>query len=74
MNAENFVIDNCSEGKVVEDFCAVAPNVDRAVLSETFVVESVHLSDLTGLMVASDQCDAFGVSHFKGKEEQESLN
>ena len=74
MDAENFVIDNSSEGQVVKHFCAVAPDVDGAVLAEALVVEAVDLSDLTGLVVTSDQSDAFWVAHFKSEQEQESLD
>lgn len=74
MDAENFVVNDGSEGKVVEDFGAVAPDVDRAVFAEALVVESVDLSDLTRLVIASDQSDTFRVTNFQGEQKKERLD
>ena len=74
MDAENFVVNDGSEGKVVEDFGAVAPDVDRAVFAEALVVESVDLSDLTRLVIASDQSDTLRVTNFQGEQKKERLD
>ena len=65
MDAENFVVDDGGEGQVVEDFGAVAPDVDRAVFAEALVVESVDLRDLAGLVVPSKNGYALAVSNLK---------
>ena len=69
MDAEYFVVDNGSEGKVIEDLCAVAPDIDTSILSEAFIVETINLRDLTRFMVSTDQSDALWISDLKGEQE-----
>lgn len=54
MYAEYLVVNDGSKGKVVENLCAVAPHVHTTVLAQAFIVETVHLSDLTTLVVTSN--------------------
>ena len=74
MNAENFVINNCGQRKVVEDLSAVAPDVDRTVLAKAFIIEAINLGNLTGLVVTANQRDSLRVADLQGKKEQEGLN
>lgn len=62
MHAEDVLVDDGGQAQVVEDLCAVSPDVDAAVLPEALVVEPVHLRDLPALVVAADQRDAFWVA------------
>ena len=48
-------VDDGGQAEVVKDLSAISPDRDAAVLPETLVVKSVHLSDLTGLVVPTDQ-------------------
>ena len=54
MEAEDGVIHDSSEGEVVEQLSEVHPDIGVSVLSEAFIVEAVHLSDLTDFMVTSE--------------------
>jgi hypothetical protein len=63
MDTEDLIIDDGSEGKIVEDLCTVSPHVDRTVLSQALVVKAVDLGDLPRLVVASDEGDPLWVSH-----------
>lgn len=74
MNAKDFVVDDSREWNVVEDLGAVLPHADRAVLSETLVVEAVHLGDLPRLVIATYERDAIRVAHFERQQEQERLD
>lgn len=74
MNTENFVVDNGGEGQVVKDVGAVSPHIDRAILSEALVIESIHLSDLSTLVISSDKSNSLWVSDLEGQEEEECLN
>ena len=65
MNTEDLIVDHSCQRQVVENFCAIAPNIYRAVLSEAFIIETVNLCDLSALMISSDKCDPFWVSHLK---------
>ena len=53
MNAEDTIFDDCSDREIVEQVCEELPNRGRAVLSLTLRIETIHLSDLSCLMVAS---------------------
>ena len=61
MYAEDPRVDNGCERQVIKDFCAVAPDVYATILSEALIVKTVHLGDLTRLVIASNQSDALGV-------------
>ena len=54
-------VDDGGQAEVVEDLSAVPPDCDATVLPQTLVVKSVHLSDLTGLVVPTDQGYPIGV-------------
>lgn len=74
VKAEDLVVDESSEGEVVEEVCKVLPHVGIAVLAKTFVVESVNLGDLTRLVISSEDGDALGIADFEGNEEGDGLH
>lgn len=45
MNTEDLVVDNGSDGEVVEDLCKGTPDVERTVLTDALIVEAVDLCD-----------------------------
>jgi len=47
MDTEDLVIYQRSKCEVVKDFCAVTPDVDRAVFPKALVIEPIYLSDLS---------------------------
>ena len=55
-------IDDCGEAEIVEYFCAISPDSDAAILPQALIVKTINLGNLPGLMVASDQSDAIGIS------------
>lgn len=63
MDAEQLIVNERRQAKIVKDLCAVLPNVLRAVLFHTLVIEAVDLGDLSALMVAADQRHAMRVSY-----------
>ena len=62
MHTENFVFDNCSQAQVIKDFCAISPNIKRAIFSETFIIEPINLSNLSTFVVSSDESDSIRIS------------
>ena len=48
--------------KLILTYGEILPDVGVSVFSETLVVESVHLSDLAGLVIAAQYRDAFAVA------------
>jgi hypothetical protein len=74
VEAEDLVVDKGSEGEVVEKVGEVFPYIRVAVLSKALVVEAIDLSDLAGFVVATEDCDALGVSNFESNEQSDCLN
>eukprot|EP00345_Euplotes_harpa_P009278 CAMPEP_0168340200 /NCGR_PEP_ID=MMETSP0213-20121227/13919_1 /TAXON_ID=151035 /ORGANISM="Euplotes harpa, Strain FSP1.4" /LENGTH=54 /DNA_ID=CAMNT_0008346385 /DNA_START=467 /DNA_END=631 /DNA_ORIENTATION=- len=54
MNAEDLFVNDRGKRQVVENVGAVSPDVNRAVFSESLVVESIYLGNLPTLVVASN--------------------
>jgi len=63
MEAEDGVVDDGSEGEVVEQLSEVHPDIGVSVLSEALIVEAVHLGDLTDFMVTSEDSQAVLEAH-----------
>lgn len=74
MHAEDFIIDDCCQSQVVEDGGAISPHVGRSVLAQALVVETVHLRDLSALMVAADQSNSLRVPYLEGEQQQKGLD
>lgn len=65
VHAEYLSVYDSRQAQVVKDLGAVAPHSHRAVFAQAFVIESVDLCDLPGLVVASYQSDAVRVTDLK---------
>lgn len=74
VHGEYLVFDDGREREIIEYLRAIPPNIDAPVLSQTFVVKSVHLRDLTGFVIAADEGDPIGIPHFQCQEEQEGFD
>ena len=61
-----------SERQVVKQICEVLPNIGVAILPETFVVEAVHLCDLSRLMVSTQDGDSLLKTHLVGWGKKDS--
>lgn len=53
MNAEDRVLDNSAEGKLVKNLGHTLPDGGAAVLFDALVVAAVHLCDLAAFVVAA---------------------
>lgn len=73
VKAEDLVLDEGGEGKVVKKVGEIFPDVGVAVLAQTLVVEPVDLGDLAGLVVATKDGDTLRVTDFEADEECDSL-
>lgn len=74
VEAEDLVVDESGERKVVEKIGEVFPHVRISVLSEAFIVEAVHLGDLTRLVVATKDGNPLWVSDFQGHKKGHCLD
>lgn len=62
MDAKDFAIDDSTEDEEIEDLTACFPHRGIAVLLLALFIETVDLCDLTGLVIAADECDTIRVS------------
>lgn len=74
MEAENLILDDSSERQVIEELGELLPNVCVAILSQTFIIETIHLCDLSALVIASEDGDSILITHLKGDEKSHRLN
>lgn len=74
MQTEDLIVDQCGEWEVVKEICEIFPHVRVPVLSQAFVIEAIHLGNLSRLMIAAQDCDALRVSDFEGNEEGDCLD
>lgn len=74
MNAEDLIIDNSCKWEEVKYFSTILPHIEAAVLTETFIVESVNLCYLAGLMISTQKCDSSLIADFQSEKENEGLH
>lgn len=74
VQTEDLVVDQCCEREVIEKICEELPHICVSVLAQALVVESIHLSDLTRLVISAENGDSIAVSQLEGDEESYCLN
>jgi len=73
MHTKYLIIDQSSQGQVIEYLSTVFPDIQRTVFPETLVVEAVDLGDLPAFVVASQEGDSRLIAYFEGEQEDEGL-
>jgi len=58
VEAENLILDHSCQGQVIKEFCELFPDVCVAVLSQALIIKSIHLCDLSALVVASENSES----------------
>ena len=71
MYAEHLSIYDGTQTHVIENFGAVAPYVNRTILTKALVVKAINLCYLSTLMVSTDQSNTVRVSYLQRKQEQQ---
>ena len=74
MDTENFAFYLSTDAKVVENFAAVFPGIQVAILANNFVVETVGLGDSARLVVTSEKGDTSRILQFQAHQKLEGLN
>lgn len=74
METEDLVLDNSREWEVIEEFGELLPYVGVTVLSQAFIIESVHLSDLSAFVVSSKDSKSILKADLESDEESNSLD
>lgn len=74
VKTEDLVVDERGKRQEVEQVCEVLPDVGVAVFAQALVVEAIHLGDLAGLVVATQDGDAAWVADLEGDEQSDGLD
>ena len=65
MDSKETILDQSGDGKVVKQIGERLPHFRVSVLTDTFVVETIHLSDLATVVIASEKEHTVGPSHLQ---------
>ena len=74
MNAENLLVNDGRQWQEVHYLCAVAPDIDRAILAQALIVKAIDLRYLPRLMIASNKRNVRRVPNLESKEEKKCLD
>lgn len=74
MEAEDLVVDEGGEGKIVEEVGEVLPHICVSVFAKALIIKAIHLCDLARLVVASENSDTLWVSNLQGHKEGHGLD
>ena len=73
VETENRVADKRSDREIVEQVRQQSPDFGRLVLAETLLVKTVHLRDLSALVVATQNVQTIGVAQLEGDNVQDGF-
>jgi hypothetical protein len=74
VNTKNFFIYYSCQRKIIENFCAISPNIYWTIFSKAFIIKAINLSDLAWLMISSQDSNTVLVSHFQTYQQGYSLD
>lgn len=74
VKTEEWIFNDSGEWKIIEKLSKCFPNITVAVFSTTFVIKSIDLSDLSWLMISSQNNNSIFISDFEGNKKSDSLN
>ena len=63
MHTEYSIVDYGSQTDEIKYIAAEIPYISCSVFTNTFIIKSIDLSNLSRLMVASYKSDSIGISH-----------
>jgi hypothetical protein len=74
LRSTDLVLDECCKGEKIEEIGEVPPDVGVPVLPQALVVKTVDLSDLTRLVVASEDGYTIAISQLHRDEEGDGFD
>ena len=74
MQTKDLILHYGRQWQIIKQVCQFFPNFFRTKLFIAFLVKPIYLSDSSGLMVSSGQCDSIWISYLVSKQETDSLD
>lgn len=74
MEAKDLPLNQRSKREIIKQVGKVLPHVCGTILTQTFVIKTVHLRDLSALMVSSENGNTMSVPHFQSHKKRDSLH
>lgn len=74
MKTEYLIFDNSSKRNHIEKISIIFPHICIAILPEALIVKAINLSNLSGLVISSENSDPILESDFESDEESDCLN
>lgn len=74
VEAEDLVAHDSGEGKIVEELRKTAPNIRIAIFTQTFIIKSVNLGDLSAFMVSAQNRYPIRIPNFQRDKQRNSLD
>lgn len=74
VDAKDLLLNEGAQTEIVEDFGAVSPDIDGAILAQTFVIKAIDLSDLSRFVVSANQGDSVRIADLECQKQQKGLD
>ena len=74
MEAEDLVAYHSGKWQIVKKLSKTAPNIRITIFTQTLVIKSVNLGDLSTFVVSAQNGYSVRISHFQGDEQRNGLD
>ena len=74
MNTEQLVIHESTQRETVEHIGTRFPHGNIPILLQTLVIKTIHLRDLTTLMISTEKIDTIRISNLQSEKKEKRLN
>ena len=74
METEDLILDDSSQGQIIEELCELFPDVRVPVFPQALIVETIYLCDLSTLVVSSEYSESVLVANLQSNKQGYSLD
>jgi hypothetical protein len=74
MDTKDAAINDSAECEIIKHLATPAPYIAAAVFTLTFVVKSIDLGNLAGLVVAANERYSVGIADLEGEQQEECFD
>jgi len=68
VHTEHATVNDCAQSQIIKNLATPPPYIGAAIFPLTFIIKSIHLRYLAGLVVSSNKRDPFGISDLQGQQ------